>query len=145
MLQTIKLDHQPNLVLSCNKLSNHTLLRSHLSYLQKRPSSSNWKRRMIQLLILILLRPFTLSSTLGTCLTSYNATLAQIIQDFANPESLSRFLTTETYDKVEYLGRTLKVNYADKPKPDKEPPYPETEYKLFVRGQPLPSHKVMRL
>lgn len=32
----------------------------------------------------------------------------------------------------EYLGRTLKVNFADKPKPNKEPLYPETEHKLFV-------------
>lgn len=31
----------------------------------------------------------------------------------------------------EYLGRTLRVNFSDKPKP-KEPLYPETEYKLFV-------------
>jgi len=29
------------------------------------------------------------------------------------------------------MGRTLRVNFADKPKP-KEPLYPETEYKLFV-------------
>ncbi|WZY72568.1 hypothetical protein YC2023_004808 [Brassica napus] len=104
MLQTIKLDHQPNLIppfvppKSIFFSSGDSSL-DHSKSCQ-RPSSSNWKRRMIQLLILILLRPFTLSSTLGTCLTSYNATLAQIIQDFANPESLSRFLTTETYDKV---------------------------------------------
>lgn len=32
----------------------------------------------------------------------------------------------------EYLGRALKVNFADKPKPNKEPLYPETEHKLFV-------------
>lgn len=31
----------------------------------------------------------------------------------------------------EYGGRTLRVNFSDKPKP-KEPLYPETEYKLFV-------------
>lgn len=29
------------------------------------------------------------------------------------------------------MGRTLRVNFSDKPKP-KEPLYPETEYKLFV-------------
>ncbi|KAM0056516.1 putative RNA recognition motif domain, nucleotide-binding alpha-beta plait domain superfamily [Helianthus debilis subsp. tardiflorus] len=31
----------------------------------------------------------------------------------------------------EYGGRTLRVNFSDKPKP-KEPLYPETEFKLFV-------------
>lgn len=31
----------------------------------------------------------------------------------------------------EYGGRTLRVNFSDKPKP-KEPLYPETEHKLFV-------------
>ena len=31
----------------------------------------------------------------------------------------------------EFLGRTLRVNFANKPKP-KEPLYPETEHKLFV-------------
>lgn len=30
-----------------------------------------------------------------------------------------------------FMGRTLRVNFSDKPKP-KEPLYPETEYKLFV-------------
>ncbi|KAI4311334.1 hypothetical protein MLD38_036239 [Melastoma candidum] len=30
-----------------------------------------------------------------------------------------------------YMGKTLRVNFSDKPKP-KEPLYPETEYKLFV-------------
>ncbi|KAL0693664.1 hypothetical protein Bca4012_060844 [Brassica carinata] len=38
----------------------------------------------------------------------------------------------ENLDGTEYLGRTLKVNFADKPKPNKEPLYPDTEYKLFV-------------
>ncbi|XP_075478719.1 uncharacterized protein LOC142519559 [Primulina tabacum] len=32
---------------------------------------------------------------------------------------------------VEYNGRTLRINFSDKPKP-KEPLYPETEHKLFV-------------
>lgn len=31
----------------------------------------------------------------------------------------------------EYSGRTLRVNFSDKPRA-KEPLYPETEYKLFV-------------
>jgi RNA recognition motif-containing protein len=34
-------------------------------------------------------------------------------------------------DGKEFMGRTLRVNFSDKPKP-KEPLYPETEYKLFV-------------
>lgn len=34
-------------------------------------------------------------------------------------------------DGREYGGRTLRVNFSDKPKP-KEPLYPETEHKLFV-------------
>ncbi|XWS39131.1 hypothetical protein CRYUN_Cryun18bG0023700 [Craigia yunnanensis] len=37
----------------------------------------------------------------------------------------------ENLDGSEYLGRTLRVNFSDKPRP-KEPLYPETEYKLFV-------------
>ncbi|XLQ98791.1 hypothetical protein S83_064990 [Arachis hypogaea] len=37
----------------------------------------------------------------------------------------------ENLDGKEFLGRTLRVNFADKPKP-KEPLYPETEHKLFV-------------
>ncbi|MED6123131.1 hypothetical protein PIB30_046390 [Stylosanthes scabra] len=37
----------------------------------------------------------------------------------------------ENLDGKDFLGRTLRVNFADKPKP-KEPLYPETEYKLFV-------------
>lgn len=31
----------------------------------------------------------------------------------------------------QYMGRILRVNFSDKPKP-KEPLYPETEHKLFV-------------
>ncbi|KAG6484955.1 hypothetical protein ZIOFF_053480 [Zingiber officinale] len=34
-------------------------------------------------------------------------------------------------DGAQFGGRTMKVNFADKPKP-KEPLYPETEHKLFV-------------
>ncbi|KAI3776099.1 hypothetical protein L1987_45862 [Smallanthus sonchifolius] len=37
----------------------------------------------------------------------------------------------ENLDGREYGGRTLRVNFSDKPKP-KEPLYPETEHKLFV-------------
>ncbi|XP_057732515.1 29 kDa ribonucleoprotein, chloroplastic-like isoform X2 [Arachis stenosperma] len=37
----------------------------------------------------------------------------------------------QNLDGKEFLGRTLRVNFADKPKP-KEPLYPETEHKLFV-------------
>ncbi|KAH0858374.1 LOW QUALITY PROTEIN: hypothetical protein HID58_086635, partial [Brassica napus] len=32
----------------------------------------------------------------------------------------------------EYIGRTSKVSFTEKPKPNKEPLYLETEYKLFV-------------
>ncbi|KVI08115.1 Nucleotide-binding, alpha-beta plait [Cynara cardunculus var. scolymus] len=49
-----------------------------------------------------------------------SAQLAGIIQDYGSPELVE-----------EYGGRTLRVNFSDKPKP-KEPLYPETEYKLFV-------------
>ncbi|CAK8570577.1 unnamed protein product [Lathyrus sativus] len=34
-------------------------------------------------------------------------------------------------DEKEFMGRTLRVNFSDKPKA-KEPLYPETDYKLFV-------------
>ncbi|KAK7393642.1 hypothetical protein VNO78_22201 [Psophocarpus tetragonolobus] len=37
----------------------------------------------------------------------------------------------ENLDGKEFLGRTLRVNFSNKPKP-KEPLYPETEHKLFV-------------
>ncbi|KAL2325938.1 hypothetical protein Fmac_024996 [Flemingia macrophylla] len=37
----------------------------------------------------------------------------------------------ENLDGKEFLGRTLRVNFSNKPKP-KEPLYPETEFKLFV-------------
>ncbi|XP_035830509.1 28 kDa ribonucleoprotein, chloroplastic isoform X2 [Helianthus annuus] len=49
-----------------------------------------------------------------------SAQLAGIIQDYGSPELVE-----------EYGGRTLRVNFSDKPKP-KEPLYPETEFKLFV-------------
>lgn len=83
-----------------------------------------------------------------------SAQLAGIIQDFGSPELIEvlydrvsgrsrgfAFVTMssledckaviENLDGKEYLGRTLRVNFSDKPKP-KEPLYPETEYKLFV-------------
>ncbi|KAF1871698.1 hypothetical protein Lal_00020492 [Lupinus albus] len=37
----------------------------------------------------------------------------------------------ENLDGREFVGRTLRVNFSNKPKP-KEPLYPETEHKLFV-------------
>ncbi|CAI8582917.1 unnamed protein product [Vicia faba] len=37
----------------------------------------------------------------------------------------------ENLDGKEFMGRTLRVNFSDKPKP-KESLYPETEYKLFI-------------
>ncbi|XP_023733886.1 28 kDa ribonucleoprotein, chloroplastic [Lactuca sativa] len=83
-----------------------------------------------------------------------SAQLAGIIQDYASPELVEvlydrdtgksrgfAFVTMssiedckaviENLDGREYGGRTLRVNFSDKPKP-KEPLYPETEYKLFV-------------
>ncbi|PKI43732.1 hypothetical protein CRG98_035879 [Punica granatum] len=41
------------------------------------------------------------------------------------------YAVIENLDGSEYLGRTLRVNFSDKPKP-KEPLYPETDHKLFV-------------
>lgn len=83
-----------------------------------------------------------------------SAQLAAIIQDYGSPELIEvlyhretgksrgfAFVTMssvedcnaviENLDGREYLGRTLRVNFSDKPKP-KEPLYPETEHKLFV-------------
>ncbi|KAI3723474.1 hypothetical protein L2E82_35077 [Cichorium intybus] len=83
-----------------------------------------------------------------------SAQLAGIIQDYASPELVEvlydrdtgksrgfAFVTMssiedckaviENLDGREYGGRTLRVNFSDKPKP-KEPLYPETEFKLFV-------------
>ncbi|KAJ8639135.1 hypothetical protein MRB53_015829 [Persea americana] len=83
-----------------------------------------------------------------------SAQLAGIIQDYGSPEMVEvlydrntgrsrgfAFVTMssiedcnaviENLDGSEYGGRTLRVNFSDKPKP-KEPLYPETEYKLFV-------------
>ncbi|XP_030533952.1 28 kDa ribonucleoprotein, chloroplastic-like [Rhodamnia argentea] len=83
-----------------------------------------------------------------------SAQLAGIIQDYGSPELVEvlydrntgrsrgfAFVTMssiedcnaviENLDGSEYMGRTLRVNFSDKPKP-KEPLYPETDYKLFV-------------
>ncbi|XVF28522.1 hypothetical protein REPUB_Repub15cG0036800 [Reevesia pubescens] len=83
-----------------------------------------------------------------------SAQLAGIIQEYASPELIEvlydrktgksrgfAFVTMSTIedcnavienlDGSEYLGRTLRVNFSDKPKP-RQPLYPETEYKLFV-------------
>ncbi|XP_043721565.1 29 kDa ribonucleoprotein A, chloroplastic isoform X2 [Telopea speciosissima] len=49
-----------------------------------------------------------------------SAQLAGIIQDYGSPEMVEI-----------YGGRTLRVNFSDKPRP-REPMYPETDYKLFV-------------
>lgn len=83
-----------------------------------------------------------------------SAQLAGIIQDYASPELIEvlyhrdtgrsrgfAFVTMssvedcnaviENLDGREYSGRTLRVNFSDKPRA-KEPLYPETEHKLFV-------------
>ncbi|KAL3828299.1 hypothetical protein ACJIZ3_017101 [Penstemon smallii] len=83
-----------------------------------------------------------------------SAQLAGIIQDYASPELVEvlydrdtgrsrgfAFVTMSSVEECqaviqnldgrEYGGRSLRVNFADKPKP-KDPLYPETEYKLFV-------------
>lgn len=83
-----------------------------------------------------------------------SAQLAGIIQNYGSPELVEvlydrdtgrsrgfAFVTMssvedcnaviENLDGSEYGGRTLRVNFSDKPKP-KLPLYPETEYKLFV-------------
>ncbi|XWS08726.1 hypothetical protein CRYUN_Cryun40dG0025800 [Craigia yunnanensis] len=83
-----------------------------------------------------------------------SAQLAGIIQDYGSPELVEvlynreneksrgfAFVTISTtedcnavienLDGSEYLGRSLRVNFSDKPRP-REPLYPETEYKLFV-------------
>ncbi|KAH6770285.1 RNA-binding family protein [Perilla frutescens var. hirtella] len=83
-----------------------------------------------------------------------SAQLAGIIQEYASPELVEvlydrntgksrgfAFVTMssveecniiiQNLDGSEYGGRTLRVNFSDKPKP-KDPLYPETEHKLFV-------------
>lgn len=83
-----------------------------------------------------------------------SAQLAGIIQDYGSPELIEVLYDRDTgrsrgfafvtmssiedcnsvidnLDGSQYMGRILRVNFADKPKP-KEPLYPETEHKLFV-------------
>ncbi|XP_020227068.1 28 kDa ribonucleoprotein, chloroplastic [Cajanus cajan] len=83
-----------------------------------------------------------------------SATLAGLIQDYGSAELIEVLYDRETgksrgfafvtmsciedcntvienLDGKEFLGRTLRVNFSNKPKP-KEPLYPETENKLFV-------------
>ncbi|EEF34022.1 30 kDa ribonucleoprotein, chloroplastic [Ricinus communis] len=83
-----------------------------------------------------------------------SAQLAGIIQDYGTPELVEvlydrdtgrsrgfAFVTMSTVedcnavienlDGSQFMGRILRVNFSDKPKP-KEPLYPETEHKLFV-------------
>ncbi|XP_021291200.1 28 kDa ribonucleoprotein, chloroplastic-like [Herrania umbratica] len=83
-----------------------------------------------------------------------SAQLAGIIQEYGSPELVEVLYERETgksrgfafvtmsavedcnvvienLDGSEYLGRTLRVNFSDKPRP-REPLYPETEHKLFV-------------
>ena len=83
-----------------------------------------------------------------------SAQLAGIVQDYASPELVEvlydrdtgrsrgfAFVTMSSVEDCEaviqnldgsqYSGRTLRVNFSDKPKP-KEPLYPESEHKLFV-------------
>nr|CAB3451479.1 unnamed protein product [Digitaria exilis] len=83
-----------------------------------------------------------------------SAQLAGIVQEYATPEMVEvlydrvtgrsrgfAFVTMTTVQDCElviknldgnlYGGRTMKVNFADRPKP-KQPLYPETEHKLFV-------------
>ncbi|KAF8690008.1 hypothetical protein HU200_041647 [Digitaria exilis] len=80
--------------------------------------------------------------------------LAGIVQEYATPEMVEvlydrttgrsrgfAFVTMTTVQDCELViknldgtlfgGRTMKVNFADRPKP-KQPLYPETEHKLFV-------------
>eukprot|EP00262_Sarcandra_glabra_P021186 TRINITY_DN879_c0_g1_i1.p1 TRINITY_DN879_c0_g1~~TRINITY_DN879_c0_g1_i1.p1 ORF type:complete len:283 (+),score=34.74 TRINITY_DN879_c0_g1_i1:346-1194(+) len=83
-----------------------------------------------------------------------SAQLAGIIQEYGSPEMVEVLYDRDTgrsrgfafvvmssmedanaviqnLDGSEYGGRTLKVNFSDKPK-TKEPLYPESEHKLFV-------------
>ncbi|KAF8081486.1 hypothetical protein N665_0884s0014 [Sinapis alba] len=170
-LPCFKLYVQQSLLLRCNKSSNKTLLRFNSSPpkpLLISSSRDNSYQRLRALPETIAVKqddttaddnpPATINTKLYFGNLPYNvdsATLAQIIQDFANPELVEvlynrdtgqsrgfAFVTMsnvedcnviiENLDGTEYLGRTLKVNFADKPKPNKEPLYPETEYKLFV-------------
>lgn len=136
-ISCFKLGHQPNLILSDNKLSNQTLLRNLSppksifspqatdlddSKSCHRPSPSNWKRRMIQLQILILLRQLTLSSTLGTCLTvqlslrssKISPTLRASrgsLQQRHMTKSWIRFCNNEQCRRLQYHYLTPRWNY----------------------------------
>ncbi|VVB12073.1 unnamed protein product [Arabis nemorensis] len=167
-----KLHHQPNLLLRYNQSSSQTLLRFQFSspkplVLSSRGSSRRFKVFPETITVKLeeeedtaadLNPPVAINTKLYFGNLPYNvdsATLAQIIQDFANPELVEVLYNRDTgqsrgfafvtmsnvedcniiidnLDGTEYLGRTLKVNFADKPKPNKEPLYPETEHKLFV-------------
>ncbi|ESQ29483.1 hypothetical protein EUTSA_v10023650mg [Eutrema salsugineum] len=172
-LPCFKLHHQSNLLLRFNNSSSQTLLRFQFSPLKPLFISSRDGSRRSKVLpetITVKLEeedekktvdldpPPTINTKLYFGNLPYNvdsATLAQIIQDFANPELVEvlynrdtgqsrgfAFVTMsnvedcniiiENLDGTEYHGRALKVNFADKPKPNKEPLYPETEFKLFV-------------
>ncbi|KAJ0265887.1 RNA-binding [Hirschfeldia incana] len=167
-LACFKLHDQPSLLLRCNNSSNQTLLRFNSSPPKPLLISSSRRLRALPETISVKQEdttttdddnpPATVNTKLYFGNLPYNvdsATLAQIIQDFANPELVEvlynrdtgqsrgfAFVTMsnvedcnviiENLDGTEYLGRNLKVNFADKPKPNKEPLYPETEYKLFV-------------
>ncbi|CAN8242429.1 unnamed protein product [Cochlearia groenlandica] len=163
-----KRNHQPNLLLHYNNPPNKTLQRFKLSHPKPLSISSHIVSRQIRVspetttTVKSEEDDFDSSEAVNTKLyfgnlpyNVDNATLAHIIQDFANPELVEvlynrdtghsrgfAFVTMsnvgdcnvnmENLDGTEYLGRTMKVNFADKPKPNKEPLYLETEYKLFV-------------
>ncbi|KAG7585191.1 RNA recognition motif domain [Arabidopsis thaliana x Arabidopsis arenosa] len=171
-LSCFKLNHQPNLLHGCSKSSNQTLLKFNFSPLLISSRSGSRRFRVLPETITVKLEeeekenestadldpPATTNTKLYFGNLPYNvdsATLAQIIQDFANPELVEVLYNRDTgqsrgfafvtmsnvedcniiidnLDGTEYLGRALKVNFADKPKPNKEPLYPETEHKLFV-------------
>ncbi|CAN8241062.1 unnamed protein product [Cochlearia groenlandica] len=164
-----KLHHQPNLLLHYNNsLNNKTLQRLKFPLPKPLLLSSHGFSRLFRVSPETTTVKLEEEADLNSSATGntklyfgnlpYNvdsATLAQIIQDFANPELVEvlynrdtgqsrgfAFVTmsnvedcnviVENLDGTEYLGRTLKVNFADKPKPNKEPLYPETQFKLFV-------------
>ncbi|XP_010470163.1 PREDICTED: RNA-binding protein CP31B, chloroplastic-like isoform X1 [Camelina sativa] len=174
-LPCFKLHHQPYLLHGCNYSSNQTLLRFNFSPPKPLYISSSRRFRVLPETITAKLEeevkdeekdqaagdldpPAAVNTKLYFGNLPYNvdsATLAQIIQDFANPELVEVLYNRDTgqsrgfafvtmrnvedcniiidnLDGTEYLGRALKVNFADKPKPNKEPLYPETKHKLFI-------------
>lgn len=52
-----------------------------------------------------------------------------VIHAYSKSQTLLKSIVDSNFQ--EYSGRTLRVNFSDKPRA-KEPLYPETEYKLFV-------------